>query len=170
MIEYLCPNIFEVMKVITKRYQLEKNTYISIATKALLLKEWKYGIPCALFLVLSFVFSDYFWWFFLPGILTPVLYLLFWLIQFAGFTQHEMGKMFFYKMNFEIDGKQFLLKIDAKHGMPVEWKSFKGAYKTKKGFVLTMSKAQFIYIPFEVFKKDNDLKLTETILKRKNLL
>ena len=69
-------------------------------------------------------------------------------------------------MNYEIDGRQFLLKMDAKHGMPIEWKSFKKAFKTKKGFVLTMSKAQ----PFSIFKKENDIKLISTILNRKNLL
>ena len=158
------------MKVITKRYELEKQKYISLDLVALLKKEWKYAIPVVVLFILSFVLYDYFWWFFLPALLAPILYLLFWLIQFAGFTQHEMGKMFFYKMNYEIDGKQFLLKIDAKHGMPVEWKSFKNAYRTKSGFVLSMSKAQFIYLPFEIFKKENDIKLTETILKRKNLI
>ena len=70
----------------------------------------------------------------------------------------------------EIDGRQFLLKVDAKHGMPIEWKSFKKAFKGKDGFILSMSKAQFIFLPFNIFKKDNDIKLTETILKRKNLL
>ncbi|MDG1516460.1 MAG: YcxB family protein [Flavobacteriales bacterium] len=158
------------MKVTTKKYELKKNKYISIATKALVKKEWLYGVPCAVLLILSFIFHSWFWTLFLVGLLVPALYIGFWMIQFAGFTQHEMGKMFFYKMNYEIDGKQFLLKIDAKHGMPVEWKSFKSAYKIKDGYVLTMSKAQFIFLPFSVFKKEGDRRLTETILKRKNLL
>lgn len=158
------------MKVITKRYELEKKKYIGIATMALLKKEWLYGVPCAALLILSFIFTSWFWTLFLIGFLVPVLYVGFWMIQFAGFTQHEMGKMFFYKMNYEIDGRQFLLKIDAKHGMPMEWKNFKKAHKTKDGFVLTMSKAQFIFLPFSIFKKENDLKLMQTILNRKNLL
>ncbi len=158
------------MKVITKRYELKKKTYIGIATMALLKKEWLYGVPCVAFIILGFFIKSWFLPFFLIGLLVPILYVGFWMIQFAGFTQHEMGKMFFYKMNYEIDGRQFLLKIDAKHGMPMEWKNFKKAYKTKKGFVLTMSKAQFIFLPFSIFKKENDLKLTQTILQRKNLL
>ena len=158
------------MKVTTKRYELEKKKYISLATLALLKKEWLYGVPFAILIVLSFIISSWFWTFFLIGLLVPLLYLGFWMIQFTGFTQHEMGKMFFYKMNYEIDGRQFLLKVDAKHGMPIEWKSFKKAFKGKDGFILSMSKAQFIFLPFNIFKKDNDIKLTETILKRKNLL
>lgn len=158
------------MKVTTKRYELEKKKYISIATLGLVKKEWLYGVPCAILIILSFIFTSWFWTLFLIGLLVPVLYIGFWMIQFAGFTQHEMGKMFFYKMNYEIDGKQFLLKIDAKHGMPIEWKNFKTAAKGKDGFILSMSKAQFIFLPFNIFKKENDIKLTETILKRKNLL
>ncbi|MBI34023.1 MAG: hypothetical protein CMP67_01495 [Flavobacteriales bacterium] len=158
------------MKVITKKYELEKKKYISVATIALLKKEWFYGIPCIVLLALSFIVTSWFWTFFLIGFLVPLLYVGFWMIQFAGFTQHEMGKMFFYKMNYEIDGRQFLLKMDAKHGMPIEWKSFKKAFKTKSGFILTMSKAQFIYLPFSIFKKENDIKLISTILNRKNLL
>ena len=161
---------FSEMKVTTKRYELEKKKYISIATLALLKKEWLYGIPFAILIVLSFVIHSWFWTFFLIGLLVPILYVGFWMIQFTGFTQHEMGKMFFYKMNYEIDGRQFLLKIDAKHGMPIEWKSFKKAYRSKDGYILTMSKAQFIFLPFNIFKKENDIKLLETIFKRKNLL
>ena len=164
------PINFSIMKVITKKYELKKKKYISVATLSLIKKEWLYGVPCVVLIALSFIITSWFWTFFLIGFLVPVLYIGFWMIQFAGFTQHEMGKMFFYKMNYEIDGRQFLLKMDAKHGMPLEWKSFKKAFKTKKGFVLTMSKAQFIYLPFTIFKKENDIKLISTILNRKNLL
>ena len=158
------------MKVITKRYELEKKKYISVATISLVKKEWLYGVPCALLIIASFIFTSWFWTLFLIGFLVPVLYIGFWMIQFAGFTQHEMGKMFFYKMNYEIDGKQFLMKVDAKHGMPIEWKNFKKAFKSKNGYILAMNKANFIYLPFSIFKKENDLKLMDTILNRKNLL
>lgn len=158
------------MIVKTKKYQLTSSKYIGLATKALLKKEWKYfGIPLLL-LILGFVFSNAFWWFFSFAIAVPAVYLLFWWIQFAGFTQHEAGKMFFYKMSFEIDSRQVMLKMDSKHGMPVEFKSFKSAFKTKDAYILTMSKAQFIYLPFSIFKSAGDIKMTETILKRKNLL
>lgn len=158
------------MIVKTKKYQLTSSKYIGTATKALLKKEWKYwGIPL-LILILGFIFNDSFWWFFSFALLVPALYLLFWWIQFAGFTQHEAGKMFFYKMSYEIDSRQVMLKMDSKHGMPVEYKNFKTAYKTKDAFVLSMSKAQFILLPFEIFKSDSDIKLVETILKRKSLL
>lgn len=157
------------MIVKTKKYQLTSSKYIGLATKALLKKEWKYwGIPLAI-LIPGFFFPG-FWWYFTFALLVPTLYLIFWWIQFAGFTQHEAGKMFFYKMSYEIDAKQVMLKVDSKHGMPVEYKNFKKVFKTKDAFLLTMSKAQFIYLPFEIFKTDSDIKLAETIFKRKNLL
>ena len=74
------------------------------------------------------------------------------------------------KMNYELDGRQFLMKVDAKTGMPIDWKQFKKCHKTKDAYILTLSKAQFVYLPFDIFKNDNDKKLAETIFKRKNLL
>ena len=170
MILYLCDSNLLPMIVKTKKYQLTSSKYIGLATKALINREWKFfGIPL-LILILGFVFMSSFWWFFTFALLIPTLYILFWIIQFAGFTQHESGKMFFYKMSFEIDSRQVMLKMDSKHGMPVEYKSFTSAFKTKDAFVLTMSKAQFIYLPFSIFKTDGDKKMTETILSRKKLL
>ena len=158
------------MIVKTKKYQLPTSKYIGIATKALIKKEWKYfGIPLAL-LILGFIFPQGFWWFFTFALLVPGLYLLFWWIQFAGFTQHEAGKMFFYKMSYEIDPKQVMLKVDSKHGMPLEYKNFKKVYKLKDAYLLSMSKAQFIYLPFDIFRSESELKMVETIFKRKNLL
>jgi len=47
------------MKVTTKRYELQKKKYIAIATKALVKKEWLYGVPCAVLLILSFIFTSW---------------------------------------------------------------------------------------------------------------
>ncbi|MFT6746782.1 MAG: hypothetical protein ACJAZ2_001126 [Glaciecola sp.] len=169
MILYLCDSNLQSMIVKTKKYQLTSSKYIGLATKALINREWKYfGIPLLL-IILGVIFGEYAW-FFTFALLVPGLYILFWVIQFAGFTQHESGKMFFYKMSFEIDSRQVMLKMDSKHGMPVEFKSFTGAFKTKNAFVLVMSKAQFIYLPFSIFKSDGDKKMIETILSRKKLL
>lgn len=159
------------MRVTTKRYQLEKNKFIGVATKTLIRKEWKWSWIPAVLLILGIVFYDEaFWWMFSLALLTPIIYLLFWGVQFAGVTQHEAGKFLFYKMSYQIDGKQLMLVMDKKHGMPVEWKNFKNAYKTKDAFILAMSKAQMIYLPFTIFKSDSDIRFTENVLKRKGLL
>ena len=40
----------------------------------------------------------------------------------------------------------------------------------KNHFVLVVSKAQLIHLPFRIFNNDNQVKFVETILKRKGLI
>lgn len=79
----------------------------------------------------------------------------------------EQNKVIFEKMAYEIDSRQVLMKINTKQGMPVKWDMIKKAEIKKDAFIFTMSKAQFIHLPFKIFNSDNDKKFVETILKRK---
>jgi hypothetical protein len=97
-------------------------------------------------------------------------YLLFWAVQFAGVTQVEQNKMLFEKMSYEIDGRQILMKLNERQGMPVSWDMIKNAKKTKDHYLLALSKAQFIFLPYNIFVNPNDLKMMDAYLKRKNLL
>jgi hypothetical protein len=54
--------------------------------------------------------------------------------------------------------------------MPVQWNMIKRVTITKDAFVLYLSKAQFIHLPFRIFNSDNDKKFLEAILKRKELI
>lgn len=103
------------------------------------------------------------------ALLAYILYWVFWLIQFAGVTQMEQNKVIFEKMSYEIDSRQILMKLNTKQGMPIKWDMIKKAEITKDAFILTMSKAQFIHLPFKIFNSDNEKKFLETILKRKEL-
>lgn len=158
------------MRALTKKYQLDTNKYVWIALKNLIKKEWWYGIGPLLLIIGGIAWEDGRWWLISFGLIIPFVYLLFWMIQFAGLTQHEMGKAMFYKVSYEITGKQITMMMDAKHGMPIAWNNIKHAAKMKDAFILSMSKAQFFYLPFAIFKSDNDLKFTEALLKRKGLL
>jgi hypothetical protein len=82
----------------------------------------------------------------------------------------EQNKPIFQKMAYEIDSRQILMKINAKEGMPVQWNMIKRVTITKDAFVLYLSKAQFIHLPFRIFNSDNDKKFLEAILKRKELI
>jgi hypothetical protein len=73
-------------------------------------------------------------------------------------------------MNYEITSQQILIKLNPKQGMPMKWESIKRAFVGKDFFLLVISKAQFIYLPFKIFNSENERKFMETILKRKNLL
>ena len=94
----------------------------------------------------------------------------FWYAQFVGITQTEQTRMLFEKMQYEIDSRQILMKISDKQGMPVTWDKIKEAEKTTDAYVLILSKAQFIYLPFRIFNSEHDLRFMEVIMQRKNLL
>jgi hypothetical protein len=156
------------MIVKTKKYQLESGTYIKLGLLNILKQQWwviliAIAIACGYFWVAS-------WWWISMAILAYVLYWVFWVIQFAGVTQMEQNKVIFEKMSYEIDSRQILMKLNAKQGMPIKWDLIKKAEMTKDAFILTMSKAQFIYLPYRIFNSENDKKFLETILRRKEYI
>lgn len=117
---------------------------------------------------MTFVIPSNWWW--IGTLIAFVLYILFWVIQFAGVTQLEQSKMLFDRLSYEIDSRQILIKIDSKRGMPMKWDMIKKAWMDKKQFVLVVNKAQMMMFPFKVFKTENEVKFVETILKRKGLI
>ncbi|MFM7023676.1 MAG: YcxB family protein [Flavobacteriales bacterium] len=157
------------MIIKTKKYQLTHSKYIKLALGMLLRKEWWYGFGPLLLIGIGII-ADYFWTFLIIALVIAIGYILFWLIQFAGLTQHEMGKVMFYNVSYDIDSKQIIMKFDAQRGMPMQWNGIKKVVKTKDAFILSFSKAQFFHLPFDIFRSQNDLKLMETIISRKNLL
>lgn len=158
------------MKVVTKRYELAKKKYIGLGTKILLKSEAKWAFIPALVIIIGLFIPRGFGWMLTLALVGALGYIGFRILQMVGFTQHEMSKAFFQKVNYELDGKHLLLKVDAKNGMPIEWKNFKKVYKLKEGYLLLIARGQFIFLPYTVFKTENEKKLTETIFSRKNLI
>ncbi|MDW7693506.1 YcxB family protein [Flammeovirgaceae bacterium SG7u.111] len=158
------------MIVKTKKYQLDKNTYIGLAFKNVMIEWWwAWLVPVAIMLIPIF-YAPAFGWCLGITITVIILYILFWLVQFAGVTQLEQNKVLFERLTYEIDSRQIMMKLNAKQGMPITWDKIQGAKKTKKAFLLVLSKAQFIHLPFTILRSENDIRFLETILKRKNLL
>ena len=156
------------MIVKTKKYELPKNTYIGIAFKSVLAQQW-WVFAIFLAICAGYFLAPSHWW--ITGAsIALVLYFLFWLIQFAGVTQLEQGKILFEKLAYEITSQQILMKLNAKQGMPLKWEQIKRAKKGKDSFTFFLSKAQLIHLPFRVFKTENEIKFIETILKRKGLI
>jgi len=156
------------MIVTTKKYKLETGTYIKLAMTNILTKQWWVG------LIVLALCSGYFiipnsWWFW-GTFIAVVIYLLFWLIQFAGVTQLEQTKILFEKLAYEISSQQILIKLSAKQGMPMKWDQIKSAKVGKDSILLTVNNAQLMYFPFKIFKTDNERKFVETILKRKGFI
>ena len=157
------------MIVKTRKYKLNTNTYIKLAMKNILREQWwvfliALAIMCGYFIIPSI------WWI-IGALIALVLYILFWLVQFAGVTQLEQNKILFDKLSYEITSQQILIKVNPKQGMPIAWNNVKKAEITKdNAFVLFISKAQLIHLPARIFNTDNERKFVETILRRKEFI
>ncbi len=162
------------MIIKTKKYKLENKIYINLAMKHLLRTQWKWAaIPVAIILlniILNVTGAYHNIWIYFMAPLAVLLYLLFWFIQFTGVTQLEQSKPMFQRFAYEIDSRQILMKLNTKEGIPLKWDNIKEAYKEKEYFLLFISRAQFLHLPFSIFGSDNDIKFLESILKRKNLI
>ncbi|MEM6828957.1 MAG: YcxB family protein [Bacteroidota bacterium] len=156
------------MIVRTKKYQLPTKKYIGIAFKSVLKQQW-WVFPIYLAICAGYLWIPNAWWI-IGASIGLVLYLLFWLIQFAGITQLEQGKFMFQKLSYEITSQQILIKLNPKQGMPMKWDQIKRAKKGKEDFVLFASKAQLVYLPFKIFNSKNEISFIETVLKRKGYI
>jgi hypothetical protein len=156
------------MNVKTKKYKLESGTYIKLALLEVLKQQWWVSL-IVLAICVPYFFIPSMWWFIGAGI-GVVVYLLFWLIQFAGVTQLEQTKMLFEKLGYEINSQQILIKLNSKQGMPIKWDQIKRGRVGKNYILLMVNKAQMIHLPFKIFNSDNERKFVESILKRKGLV
>ncbi|MEK6477381.1 YcxB family protein [Catalinimonas sp. 4WD22] len=153
------------MIVKTKKYKLETGTYIKLAMLNIVKEQWwvfliAVAIACGAFFIWS-------WWWIIGAGIALVLYFLFWLIQFAGVTQLEQNKILFERLSYEINSQQVMIKVNPKQGMPLKWEMIKKAQIGKDYFLLIVSKAQLVHLPFRIFNTENEKKFVETILKRK---
>ncbi len=161
------------MIVKTKKYQLNTKTYRKVAMRNVLRNQW--WLPVAIFLgivvlnlLLNLVYSNIWIYFLAP--LGVGLYFLFWYIQFTGAPHLEQMKPMFQRLGYEINGREVLLKASAREGMQIPWDYVKHAEKGKDAYILYLSKAQFIHLPFRIFNSDNDIRFVEAIMKRRGLL
>jgi len=157
------------MIVRTKNYRLEKKTYINLAFKSILKQQGWIAALAAFLICLNYTWAPSIWWF-IGAIIGLGLYLLFWWIQFYGVTQLDQGKMLFEKFSYEISSQQIVMKLNPREGMPLKWDQIKRAAVGKDYFVLFLSKAQFIYLPFKIFNTDNERKFVNSILRTKGFV
>jgi hypothetical protein len=159
-----------MLAIKTKKYQLPTKVYVRIAMKSVMREFWwAWLIPAAIILI-GIIFYAAFWWCLIGAVTLSVLYVLFWWIQFMAVTQVEQGKPLFDKYFYEINGQQILMKIDAQRGMPIAWEKITHAEKTDEYFIFYISRGQFVYLPLHIFNSQHEIKVVETIAKRRNLL
>lgn len=155
------------MKVTTRNYRLEKNDYIRMALKGVLIQQW-WAVPIALAICCCYFLVPSFWWIF-SGVLAYGLFVLFWYIQFFGVTHLDQGKMLFERFSYEITSQQILMKLNAREGMPMKWEQILRAKVGKDHFLLFVNKAQLIYWPYKIFASDNERKFVLSILRNRGL-
>ncbi|CAN5190725.1 hypothetical protein BH09BAC3_BH09BAC3_01940 [soil metagenome] len=156
------------MIIKTKNYRLDKQEYIKMALKSILLKMW-WAIPIAVGICLLYLWIPSIWWI-IGGLLAYGLFVLFWLIQFYGVTQLEQGKMLFERFSYEINSQQILMKLNAREGMPLKWDQIQRVELGKDYFLLFVNKAQLIHLPFKIFNTENERKFLTSILRTKGLI
>ncbi|MBR9997911.1 MAG: YcxB family protein [Cyclobacteriaceae bacterium] len=156
------------MIVKTKKYQLSTGKYIKLGLINIFRAQWWVVLIALAIAAMTFVIPSHWWW--IGALIALVIYGLFWLIQFAGITQLEQNKILFERLNYEISSHQILIKLNPKQGMPMKWETIKKVQAGKDFYLLVISKAQFIYLPYRIFNSENDRKFMETILRRKNYI
>lgn len=158
------------MIVKTKKYQLKNEQFIKLGVTNIA-KDlwWAWLIPVSIMLIPIF-WNEALYWCIGIALTLLILYVIFWVIQFVGITQHEQGKMFLQRLSYQIDSRQILIKLNEKQGMPLGWEQIKVVRKTKQGYIFKLSLIQFIYLPFTIFRNENDIRFLDALLKRKNLI
>ena len=157
------------MIIKTKKYKLENKTFIKLGLINIVKEQWWVLLIALGIAALTIFYPDTIWFYIIAGV-GLLLYIAFWIIQLVGVTQMQQNKVLFEKLSYEIDSRQILIKLNPKQGMPLTWDKVQKAHKTKDAFLLTLSKAQFIHLPFKIFNSDNELKFMEAILKRKEYI
>ncbi|NEM96438.1 hypothetical protein [Pontibacter burrus] len=173
----------------TKKYQLDKDLFTKIALGKVWRREWWYAlIPFALFM-LPAVFS-FSWWWVVGAVIMTIIYVAIRSAQIVGVTRVEQGTALFEKMNYEIDQRQIIMKRNEREGMSMNWDMIAKAERSNDAFLLWLKPASadlmpkgfkgwlartfqapvFIHLPYRIFVGTNDVKLMESLLRRKSLI
>jgi YcxB-like protein len=156
------------MIVKTKKYKLTTNTYMQLGLRNIVREQW-WVFVIALVIVSGTFFVKTIW-FVLGTSIGLLLYFLFWIIQFYGITYLEQNKLLFERLRYEISSQHIMIQLTSKQGMPIVWEQVKRATQGKDYFLLVISKAHLIHLPYKIFNSKHEIKFVETILKRKTLI
>jgi len=154
----------------TKKYQVSVSTYTKHGLTHVFAKWWWAFLVPLVVILPGIYWTGALLWLIIAAVLLTGIYILFWYIQFYGLSQLPQGKMIFEKYTYEFENAALLVKKNPKEGMQIKYDQIKQVKKTKDAFLLFLSPVQFFYLPYSIFNSEADIKITESILKRKNLL
>ena len=177
------------LAIVTKKTQFDTNAYTKLAMAEVWRKDWVYAlVPFALGLLPAIIWHSW-WWLALSFVLT-LLFVLLRSAQVTGVTQMEQSKPLFERMSFEMDPKQLLLRVSKEKAMQLTWDMIGKVRRDDDAYLLylkpgappadtagwrlwiarTFDVPVFLHLPQRIFNSDNDRKLFEALLRRKNLL
>jgi len=177
------------LAIVTKKSQFDTNAYTKLAMAEVWRKDWVYAlVPFALGLLPAIIWHSW-WWLALSFMLT-LLFVLLRSAQVTGVTQMEQSKPLFERMSFEMDQKQLLLRVSKEKAMQLTWDMIGRVRRDDDAYLLylkpgappadtagwrlwiarTFDVPVFLHLPQRIFNSDNDRKLFEALLRRKNLL
>lgn len=173
----------------TKKHQLDKNDYAKMAMVDVWKKDWWMAlIPLVLFSLPAAI--EFSWWWVMVAVIITVLFVLVRSAQVMGVTQMEQGNVLFERVSYEIDQRQILMKRNDREGMALNWDMLEKVKVSKDAYFIylkpptadqlpsgwkgwlarTFSVPVFLHLPFRIFNSPNDLKLMDSLLRRKNFL
>ncbi|GAA4391121.1 hypothetical protein [Hymenobacter koreensis] len=173
----------------TKKYQLDKNTYTRMALTQVWKRDWWQAVIPLVALSLPAVFW-FSWWWIAAAVLVTILYVLLRSAQVTGVTQMEQSKALFERVNYEMDQRQVLLRLNQEQGMRLTWDMIESVRKDNDAYVMYLKQPDlagqvagwrawaakimyvpvFLHLPTRIFNSANDLRLFESILRRKGFL
>lgn len=158
--------------ILTKKTQMEVKQYIQLGMKKVIRKFWyAFLVPPAI-IIPGFIWTGALVWLIVGALLVTILYFLFWYVQFYGLSIAPQGKALFERQLFAItpDFVGMMKSETDPQGMMIPWDKVTQVDRTDKEYVLHLTLAHMVIIPFEVFKSQQDQNFTEAILRRRNLL
>lgn len=162
-------DIISRMTIKTKKHKFSPSTYVYFGLSALLAEQAKWGVPLLLLLFSALSYGARTGWM-LATSLALLLYIGFWALQFYGVTLLEENRLLFERLSYQLSSREIYIQMTSTQGMPLDWGQIKKARQGKDYFLLTISRAQLIYLPYKVFNSRHEIKFLETVLKRKKLL
>ena len=177
------------MAIRTKKTQFSSDDYTKIAMAEVWRKDWPYALIPFVLGLLPALFAPSFWWLLLAVVLT-LLFVVFRSAQVQGVTQMEQSKPLFERMAFEVDNRNVLMRVSPEKAMQLPWDMIARARRHDSAFLLylkagtppeglkawrlwlarTFDVPVFLHLPYKIFASDNDRKLFEAMLRRKDLL
>ncbi|MEM7362163.1 MAG: YcxB family protein [Bacteroidota bacterium] len=156
------------MIIKTRKTRLTPSKYIRLALWNIFRQQWW------LSLIVAALSGGLFYMEYVKSAIVPpvllLLYVLFWVFQFYTLTRMDESKLLFERLFYEFNKERVVIYLDSKRGMPIDWKHVMSAREGKDHFMLMLSKAHFIYIPYGAFQNQQQVNLVRMLLKGKKLL